>query len=93
MKHEIVSLARHRITRARETLLEGEQLMASGSFPGALNRFYYGAFYAARALLALHEWDSAKHSGVISLFQVNFVKTGIFDREIARALPRAFEKR
>ncbi|HVJ49982.1 HEPN domain-containing protein [Desulfitobacterium sp.] len=33
-----------------------------------INRYYYAAFHAVRALLALKELDSSKHSGVISYF-------------------------
>lgn len=90
---EIEALARHRLLRARETFNEGECLLSHGSFAGAVNRFYYSAFYAARALIALLLTDSAKHSGIISLFQRHFVKTGIINPELARALPRSFEKR
>ena len=50
-------------------------------------------FYAARALLAVRELDSSRHSGVISLFQTQFVKAGLVATEKAKALPRAFEKR
>jgi uncharacterized protein (UPF0332 family) len=60
---------------------------------GAVNRFYYAAFYAARALLAVRELDSSRHSGVISLFQKHFVKAGLIAVDEAKALPRAFEKR
>ena len=60
---------------------------------GAVNRFYYAAFYAARALLAVRELDSSRHSGVISLFQKHFVKPGLVSADTAKALPRAFEKR
>ena len=60
---------------------------------GAVNRFYYSTFYAARALLAIRELDSSRHSGVISLFQKHFVKSGLVSTENAKALPRAFEKR
>lgn len=60
---------------------------------GAVNRFYYAAFYAARSLLALRELDSSRHSGVISLFQKHFVKPGLITTDKAKALPRAFEKR
>ena len=60
---------------------------------GAVNRFYYAAFYAAKAVLATKGLDSSKHSGVIALFQQHFVKTGVIDQAIAKALPRAFEWR
>jgi len=79
--------------RAREAFSEGEHLLAKGAGAGAVNLFYYGAFHAARALLATRQVDSSKHSGVMSLFQKHFVKEGLVDQAIARALPRAFEKR
>ncbi len=93
MKAERIALARHRLERPRTTLDEGERLLEHQAAAGAVNRFYYAAFYAARALLALRELDSARHRGVISLFQTHLVKTGELTSEVARALPRAFEKR
>lgn len=93
MTRELEALARHRLARSREALAEGEQLLRSGASTGAVNRFYYAAFHAARSLLALREVDSARHSGVISLFQTHFVKTGVMSPDVAKAFPRSFEKR
>lgn len=93
MKSELEKLARHRLGRAKEAFTEGEHLLMKKAFMGAVNRFYYAAFYAARALLAVRELDSSKHSGVISLFQKEFVKSGLITTANAKALPRAFEKR
>lgn len=62
MKPELEKLARHRFTRAKETFAEGELLLTKDAFMGAVNRFYYAAFYAARALLAIRELDSSRHS-------------------------------
>jgi len=90
---ELEALARHRLARAREALAEGEQLLRSDASMGAVNRLYYAAFHAARSLLALRQVDSARHSGVITLFQTHFVKTGLLPSDVARALPRSFEKR
>jgi uncharacterized protein (UPF0332 family) len=86
-------LAGHRIARAHNALEEASLLIERRHFTGALNRLYYAAFYAARALLATRTLDSSRHSGVIALFQEHFVKTGLISTDAARALPRAFEKR
>jgi uncharacterized protein (UPF0332 family) len=86
VKRELEKLARHRLSRAKEAFAEGEHLFAKGAFMGAVNRFYYGAFYAARALLAVRELDSSRHSGVISLFQKHFVKPGLIATDKAKAL-------
>jgi uncharacterized protein (UPF0332 family) len=93
VKPELEKLARHRLSRAKGAFSEGEHLMTVKSFMGAVNRFYYAAFYTARALLAIRKLDSSRHSGVISLFQAQFVKPGLIATEKAKALPRAFEKR
>jgi uncharacterized protein (UPF0332 family) len=93
VKPELEKLARHRLGRAKAAFSEGDHLLNAKAFMGAVNRFYYAAFYAARALLAVRELDSSRHSGVISLFQAQFVKTGLISTEKAKSLPRAFEKR
>lgn len=93
MREELKALALHRLERAREAFAEGDQLLTAGSARGAVNRLYYAAFYAARALLATREVDSSKHSGVIALFQRRFVKTSLVDADTARILARTFAKR
>ena len=87
------TLATYRLHRARQAFQEGMTLLEAESPLGAVNRFYYAAFYAARAVLATKGLDSSKHSGVIALFQQHFVKTGVVDQAIAKALPRSFEWR
>ena len=93
MKPETITLARYRITRSEEALAEGEDLLAKQRNAGAVTRFYYAAFHSARALLAVKGVDSARHSGLIHLFQEHYVRYGPMPAETARALPRAYEKR
>ena len=93
MKAEVKELSKNRLSKAKETFKEGTTLLEKGLYGGSINRFYYAAFYAARALLAAKELDSSKHSGVIALFHQHFVQTKIVDVEKAKALSRSFEKR
>jgi len=86
-------LAKHRMERAEAACKEGDLLADQAACRGAVNRYYYAAFHAARALLATRNADSSRHAGVIALFQQHFVKTGDFSSDVARALPRSFEKR
>jgi uncharacterized protein (UPF0332 family) len=88
-----LQIARHRLQRAQEALTEADVLIDSARWRGALNRVYYAAFYAARAALAARDLDSSRHSGVIALFQLHFVKTGLIPATAARTLPRLFEAR
>ena len=78
---ELEKLAAHRLSRAQDAFAEGDYLLTKKAFKGAVDRFYYSAFYAARALLAIRELDSSRHSGVISLFQKHLVKSGLVSTE------------
>ena len=93
MSPEANVIARHRLERADAACRDGDLLAEQHSYGGAANRYYYAAFHAARALLATRNVDSARHAGVIALFQQHFVKSGDFPADVARALPRSFEKR
>jgi uncharacterized protein (UPF0332 family) len=86
-------IARHRLRLAHDTLHEADALIAENRWRGALNRLYYAAFYAARAMLATRDLDSARHSGVIALFQQHFVKTDVVSSAIGKTLARSFETR
>ncbi|MCX6841447.1 MAG: HEPN domain-containing protein [candidate division WOR-3 bacterium] len=93
MSPETVELIRYRLLQAADTIREAELLAGQGMLRGAVNRFYYGMFYATLALLATRDLGSPKHSGVIALFHREFVRTGLFPAELARSLDRAFDLR
>lgn len=86
-------LVSYRISEARETITEASLLLANDSFRGSINRAYYAMFYALLGLLATKGWGTSKHSGAVSLFDREFVKTGIFPKELSRSLHRAFDER
>jgi len=48
-----MDLSKWRIEKAEMTFKDGEQLEQLGSYHSAINRFYYAAFHAVRALLAI----------------------------------------
>ncbi len=86
-------LADYRVEKAEECLRAAEFLFRADEYLSILNRAYYAIFHAVRALLALEGIDRRKHSGVISYFQQNYVKTGIFDKEYSNIVQDAFEVR
>jgi uncharacterized protein (UPF0332 family) len=83
----------YRLSRAHRTLDAAELLLKQGFPEEASSRIYYGTFYSVVALLTTKGLKSSKHSGVMALFHREFVKPGIFPRELARALDRAFDSR
>ena len=95
MKHkEIEILVKHRIEQAREALDDAKYLIDGNRSPQSIvNRSYYAMFYVALALLQMISRAPSKHSGVISLFDKEFVIKGIFDKALSRDFHRAFELR
>ena len=47
----------------------------------------------AEAALLTMNLSASSHKGVISLFGEHFIKTGIFDRDLGKALSDAYDKR
>jgi len=94
MKSEdIGALAKYRIEQSEEALRDASLLLDNGSYRSAANRAYYGMFYAVMALLVTRGKGTSKHSGAISLFDLEFVKTGAFEKDFSRWLHEAFECR
>jgi len=83
----------YRLEQAVETLREASLLLDQSAWRGAQNRAYYAMFYATLALLATQELGSSKHSGVLGLFDREFVKPGLLPRELSRSLRLAFNRR
>ncbi len=86
-------LTRYRLSRAKETLEEANELANSGHLYGAANRIYYACFYAVVALILTKNLSSSKHSGVIGLFNKNFVRTGDIPKTMGKFYSRMFDNR
>ncbi len=67
------SLALVRIERAKELLEEAKGLFESESYKSANNRAYYSYEKSVKALLALKNKDAKTHSGVLHLFNTEYV--------------------
>ena len=83
------NLAMYRMQKAKEILIEAKDNLIQKHYGLSVNRSYYAMFTAARALLALKEMDSSKHSGVIALFNQHIVKAELFPKKIGKFLPKA----
>lgn len=83
----------YRLEKAKATFHEGEQLEALELEDGAVNRFYYSVFHAARALLSTKDIEPSKHSGVMAVFNKEFVKTGIVSVQASKTFTEIFSMR
>lgn len=94
MKEESLALIIYRLGQAEASMKEAQVLLEKGmSLRSVMNRLYYAMFYAVLALLQEKQLGTAKHTGAISLFDREFIKTNIFDKELSKTLHRAFELR
>ncbi len=94
MSPDMLTLIRYRLSQARESLEEAKLLLNGGmSLRSVMNRLYYALFYAVLALLQEKKIGTSKHSGAISAFDKEFIKTGIFDKDLSKTLHHAFDLR
>lgn len=92
-KDRVRELCFYRLQQADEALTEMELLEEAGHCRGAINRAYYAMFYAIQALIVRNKAKISKHTGAISFFDREFVKTGIIDKEFSRWVHRLFDLR
>jgi len=86
-------LAGFRLEQARNCLKAAAISSDAGLFKDAANRSYYCIFHSMRAVLALENFDSKKHSGIISAFRQRYIKTGKFDSRFSDVIREAFDIR
>ncbi len=91
---EITTLRQYRLEQAKAALEDAEFLLLhQRSALSVVNRAYYGMFYAVLALLQDTSPLPSKHTGIIGLFDVMYIRTGIFDKQRSKDLHRAFDLR
>ena len=83
----------YRIQKAKDTIVEVEIHIQNEFWNTAINRMYYACFYAVSALLVKHGIETSSHKGIRQLFGKMFVKTGEFDKNLAKHYTDLFEKR
>lgn len=86
----------YRMRQTEETLAEAVKMLESGfSARSIVNRSYYAMFYAVLALF-IHSntpHKTSKHSGVIGIFNKEFIHSGKLDARFARMLYDLFDER
>ena len=93
MKEERKALIGYRLEQAEESLESAQILLEHEKYRPSVSRSYYAMFYAVQALLTRKKLTASKHSGAIAIFNREFVKQNIFDKEFSRWLQEAFDLR
>jgi len=82
-----------RLKSADDRLEAAQILLKADRFVDCVNRIYYAAFNAAKAVLNSMGKDPKTHSGMISEFGFHVINKGIVSKEHGIALRRSFEAR
>ena len=85
MSEKKVDLCIYRMRSAIETLGVSALCLESQHYKDSINRSYYAAFYAVKAVLALEEVDFKRHKDAVA--------SDIFPREIGKKLGRLKQER
>ena len=83
LSEEKITLSKIRLDTAKERLSFADKIFEIGDYKTVANRCYYAIFSAIRAVLALEGYDSKKHSGVISEFRKNYIKTELLPKDLS----------
>jgi uncharacterized protein (UPF0332 family) len=81
------------LEKAHESLEVAESLLEEGHFGFSASRSYYAMFYATEAVLLHKDLQFSKHSAVLSAFNKEFVKEGIFSASLYKSLQKGYDLR
>ncbi len=87
------TLIDYRLNQAKETIHLSRFLIDSGQLTVAVNRIYYGMFYAVTALAIKHRFETSKHFQLIGWFNKEFISTGVLNNYYGKILRNAFQNR
>lgn len=87
------SLVKYRINQAIETKSDVLLLIENDRLRSAVNRIYYGMFYALLALAAHFQFETSKHSQLIGWFNKSFIHEGLIDTRFGKIINKAFNRR
>ncbi len=93
MESSVEALSKYRFETSHEALDDARLMYENGRYKNTLNRAYYAILHSIRAVNSLDGFDSSKHSGVIAHFNKNYVKEGIFPKELSKLIRLASENR
>ena len=86
-------LSLYRVNQAEETVRSAKLCQENHFYKDAINRSYYAAFYAVKAVLAIESVDFKRHKDVVAYFNQHYVATGLFSKETGKSLARLQKKR
>ncbi len=81
------------LNRAGEAFRAAELLFENGLNSDAVSKLYYHLLYFIRALLISKDLEPKSHEGVLRLFGLHFVKSGVFPPKTSHVLSKMMKFR
>jgi len=87
------SLIDYRLRQAIDTIDLANFLATSEKYVIAVNRIYYGMYYALTALALKNGFETSKHGQLIGWFNREYISTKRLDPQFGKILRNAFQNR
>ena len=87
------SLIDYRLQQAIDTIELAHFLAINEKYVIAVNRIYYGMYYALTALALKNGFETSKHGQLIGWFNKEFIATKRLDPQFGKILRNAFHNR
>lgn len=87
------SLVEYRLKQAVEIIELANFLVHNDKLVIAVNRIYYGMYYALTALAIKNKFETSKHGQLIGWFNKEFIAIKRIDSRFGRILRNAFQNR
>lgn len=82
------ALSVYRMEQSEETLKAAKVCLDNHLYKDCINRCYYVAFYAVKAVLAIEGTDFKRHKDAIAYFNKTYVATEKISKEVGKKLGR-----
>ena len=86
-------LIEYRLKQAVESIDLAKFLLSSDKLVVAVNRIYYGMYYALTALALRHDFKTSKHTQLIGWFNKEFILSKKVDSKYGKILWNAYKNR
>jgi uncharacterized protein (UPF0332 family) len=87
------ALIEYRLDQALDAFELAKFLVSNDKLVIAVNRIYYGMYYALTALALRNKYETSKHSQLIGWFNKEYVSNKKIDPRFGRILRNAFQNR
>ena len=86
-------LIEYRLKQAVESIELAKFLVSSDKLVVAVNRIYYGMYYALTALALKHAFETSKHTQLIGWFNKEFIFSKKVDSRFGKILKEGYQNR